>query len=259
MELLIAIAIIALLAGLLLPTLSRAKQRARFINEINSARQLMLAHRMYTDDHAGNVLPGYRYDFPATDRAGRHLAHPINARYPWRIAPYLEKNFEILYANRNRSLLHSFAQNDENNYAYAASVFPSLAANSVFVGGDDLVLPPTDKTFEKFGQFCVVRESDAQRPSSLITFLSARAEFNEAVVEGFYRTDPPYLAKRLWIDEWDPFEPPDKFGFVHPRYNTHTVTAMFDGHAERLDLREIQDMRFWANQADRPDWVLKKK
>ena len=168
-------------------------------------------------------------------------------------------SFEILYINRNRALLHSFAQNDENRYAYAASLFPSLAANSVFVGGDDLVLPPNDKAFEKFGRFAVVRDGDAQRPSELITFLSARSEFNEGMVEGFYRTDPPFLTKRLWDEEWDPAESPNRFGFVHPRYANKTVVALFDGHAEGYSLDEIQDMRHWANQADRPDWTLTKK
>ena len=258
-ELLVVIAIIGLLAGALLPALSRARQRVRYINEVNSARQLMIAHRMYSDEHAGRVFPGYRYDFPAQDRNGRPLLHPINARYPWRIAPYMEMNFEILYANQNRALLHSFANNNEENYAYAASLFPSLAPNSVFLGGDAQVLPPNEKAHEKFGPFCVIKDSEAQRPSCLITFLSSRAEFDDGVVEGFYRTDPQYITKRLWMDEWDQVEPPTQVGVVHPRYQTRTVTAMFDGHAEGLGLNDLEDMRNWANQADRHDWLLQKR
>lgn len=258
-ELLVVIAIIATLSGMLLPALSQAKEKSRFINEIHSAKQLMLAHRMYTDDHDGFVLPGFRFGFPATDRIGQPIPHPINARYPWRIAPYLGKNFEILYANRNRALLRSFAQEDKN-YTYLASLFPSLGANSTFVGGDQQLLP-NKKAFEKFGRFCVLRESDAERPSSLITFLSARHQSNpnEEVREGFYRTRPPYLSMRLWMEEWNSAEPPEKFGFVHPRYNNRAVTAMFDGRAEGLGFEKLQDMRFWANPADRPDWVLQEK
>ena len=30
---------------------------------------------------------------------------------------------------------------------------------------------------------------------------------------------------------------------------------MLDGHAEGLNLTQIQDMRYWANEADRPDWT----
>ena len=255
-ELLVVVAIVAVLASLLLPTLHKSKERARFINEINTAKQLMLAHRMYADDNGGMVFPGYRYGFPAKGRSGQSLSHPINARYPWRIAPYLGMNFEILYVNRNRRLLHDFARDDDGRYTYAASIFPSMAVNSVFVGGDDLVLPPSELALQKFGRFCVLRESDAQRPSQLIAFLSARSTFNEKIVEGYYRSMPPYLADRQWPGQWDAQSRPETFGFVHPRYGRRTVTAMLDGHAESLGFDQIQDMRFWANQADRPDWTL---
>ena len=255
-ELLVVIAIIATLAGMLLPALSGVKTKASFINELNTGKQSMLAHHMYTDDHEGSVLAGYRFDTPAFNRVGTPIRHPINARYPWRLAPYLSHNFEILYANKNRALLHSFAREDEDRYTYAASLFPSLGINSAFVGGDDVLLPPTDGAFKKFGRFCVLKESDAQRPSGLLTFVSARATFNESVVNGFYRVEPPYLGKRMWADQWNPQEDPNEFGFVHPRFNNRSVSAFFDGHAEGLTVEQLQDMRNWATPADRRDWIL---
>jgi prepilin-type N-terminal cleavage/methylation domain-containing protein/prepilin-type processing-associated H-X9-DG protein len=58
-ELLAVIAIIALLAALLLPTLSRAKERANRISCNNNLRQLYLLFHFYADDN-GNRLPvGY--------------------------------------------------------------------------------------------------------------------------------------------------------------------------------------------------------
>jgi prepilin-type N-terminal cleavage/methylation domain-containing protein len=258
-ELLVVIAIIGILSSLLLPVLGRAKNRAAMINEVNSARQLMLAWLMYADDHGGRVLPGYRYGFPAVNRLGEPVEHPINARYPWRLAPYLANNFEVLYVNRNRALLHEFGSGSEASYTYAASVFPSLGINSVFVGGDDLVLPPTGKAMDLYGRFCVLKLEEVRQPAGLLAFASARGRFNGETVPGFYRIEPPWLGRRLWAEHFTESLPPEQFGFVHPRFGGRAVAAMIDGHAAALTVPELEDMRRWSNLADRPGWRLERR
>ena len=112
-ELLVVIAILTILAGLLLPALAKAKYKAAQATEISSARQLMLAWQMYASDNNDSVLPGYRHGLEARDLQGRQVPHPINARYPWRIAPYLGKNFGVMYANENRRLLEQFQRMED--------------------------------------------------------------------------------------------------------------------------------------------------
>jgi hypothetical protein len=46
---------------------------------------------------------------------------------------------------------------------------------------------------------------------------------------------------------------------VHPRFNTRAVAAHIDGHVEAIGFRDLQDMRRWANQADRADWTLQRR
>jgi prepilin-type N-terminal cleavage/methylation domain-containing protein len=55
-ELLVVIAIIAILAGLLLPTLGSAKAKAQGIQCMNNHRQLMLAWTLYNADSQGRLL-----------------------------------------------------------------------------------------------------------------------------------------------------------------------------------------------------------
>lgn len=59
-ELLIVIAIIAILAGLLMPALSSARARSRTISCINNERQVLLGFSVYLGD-SGDFFPPYLY------------------------------------------------------------------------------------------------------------------------------------------------------------------------------------------------------
>jgi len=58
-ELLVVIAIIGVLAGLLLPALSKARERAHQVDCMNNLKQLYLAITLYTDDNGGLICPYY--------------------------------------------------------------------------------------------------------------------------------------------------------------------------------------------------------
>ncbi|PYI85411.1 MAG: prepilin-type cleavage/methylation domain-containing protein [Verrucomicrobia bacterium] len=61
-ELLVVIAIIGILASMLLPALSRAKESARRISCVNNLRQLGLSLIMYADDNSGEFPPRSNVD-----------------------------------------------------------------------------------------------------------------------------------------------------------------------------------------------------
>jgi len=56
-ELLVVIAIIGVLAGLLLPALSRAREKARQVDCMNNLKQIYLAAVLYGDDHDDLICP----------------------------------------------------------------------------------------------------------------------------------------------------------------------------------------------------------
>ncbi|NOY79797.1 MAG: type II secretion system protein, partial [Kiritimatiellaeota bacterium] len=77
-ELLVVITIISILAALLLPVLSTAKEKARQIRCTNAMKQIGAAVMMYTGDFDGSIPLGYR-----PDRATDMLHRKAGGVTPW--------------------------------------------------------------------------------------------------------------------------------------------------------------------------------
>jgi len=102
-ELLVVIAIIAILAGMLLPTLGKAKDRAMLSNDLNNIKQIMLATHMFANDN-NDYLPYPGWDGLAheswahaantPDLAGRDDANSISNQVRFakegQLGPYLD-------------------------------------------------------------------------------------------------------------------------------------------------------------------------
>ena len=262
-EIIVVVGVITVMLGLLLPVAGSVRTHGRKVREMSAARQLMVAYFNYAADHRDAVLPGYKLGSRARDHRGHAVGDPAAARYPWRLAPYIDFALHGLFVDSQRELLAELEQTDPDTYVYGISLNPSLGLNATWVGGNERELG-FNRTFEDlFGPFYVRHCGEILHPERLLIFVSARGEdpmgSGLGPVEGYFRTASPWLTVvegDRWSQEYESGGDPVDFGHVSLRYGGVAVIAYADGHTGELDERRLRDMRHWANWAQTADYAL---
>lgn len=177
-----------------------------------------------------------------------------------------------------------------NTLAAAMAYHPSLGLNSTYVGGSwhrgafPSYSPRTGPGHPRQVWY-VTHASKVLKPQMLMVFASARGvdikstgsfggtnfgrnpaswSPSSPVVPGFWEVVPPrsgYPSNSSVItwdasNKFDPNTDPKKWGFIDARHGDKAVTGMVDGHVEMQSIKDLRDMRKWANKADTPDWIF---
>ena len=281
-ELLVAISIVVLLIAILLPVLGSARNAAEHAKQLSGIRQVMIGYASYNNEYAGHVMWGFPpfggyttidggpvsvYIEGTSDTAlnGTYESLPSVAaqRYPWRLYPYFNKVWEVLHSH----------QDQVPTGAYELSIDPSLGLNSAYIGGQDKVTasnqldgfiedpPGGNSLVANRGRHVVFREQEVLRPSRLLVFAEVR-QWSPGV--GLTDLGLPYLSPprgngHRWVAAGDDIQPLPPFsgnlvGAPIGRYSSGAATGFFDGHAKTLTPLELEDMRYWANKAEEPDY-----
>jgi len=113
-ELLVVISVIGLLLGLLIGGLRAAIATGKQTKETNRLKQVLLAWHMYSNQYEDRLLPGYleqcmgdtgvqtgpqgsaSWQVRFRNKRGQELAPELCQAYPWRLAPFLDYNYDAI-------------------------------------------------------------------------------------------------------------------------------------------------------------------
>ena len=222
-ELLVVVAIIGILAGLLLPALSRSKSRAQAIKCVSNYKQLMMAWSMYSGDFNGRLVynlggnPALRTFAPTTS------PNWVNNIMDWNSAPnsddtnltFATVSLLSPYTGYSASIYHCPADHALSDVQKAAGWdhrVRSVAMNAMVGDPGSLLWWGVNINNPNFQQF--MRESDFPDPSSIFVFLD---EHPDSISDGYFLNTP---TPQQWVD-------------LPGSYHNNSGSFIFaDGHSE---------------------------
>ncbi len=232
-ELLVTVSIIALLIGIVLPVLGRARHLSRQTREMSAAHMLLLAHQNWSVDHDGRIFSTTRHtpDYKVVNNYGDVLWDPrtgytdagSHSGYSWRLAPYFDYNIEgALLVNDQAGVLSEYDPDNPTYYNYLTNLVPSLGLNERLGAPYHPVLSPDPLT----------RVVEVRQPARLLVAASGRSKLFPQYPDGYKQVRPPTGA-------YDRDEPA-AFGHVALRWAGRAVVGFMDGHAATRSENEIE-------------------
>lgn len=262
-ELLVVTAIIAILAGLLLPALAKAKSRAKSISSLNNLKQLSLGLRLYHDDQEG--FPGH--SLPA-------VAGQARIRWADLIFPYMET--PQVYLSPNLTVEEQPRMNKP--FAHTAPGGVEVPGKTLYFGGYGLNYQYLGNTRQPGGLAPFhARDTSIDAPDRTVALADTKgtrmgSESNPFGVggSGVYVIDPPLGSVELGskgsrktaagAGPGNAYYEGGNDGSVNhrstpaARNNGRVNVVMVDGHAEAMTEDELDGRRLGGGQPNNAWW-----
>jgi prepilin-type N-terminal cleavage/methylation domain-containing protein/prepilin-type processing-associated H-X9-DG protein len=205
-EVLVVIAIIALLAALLLPALSHSKMSAQRIAGLNNIKQLSLAALLYADDNEDFLVNNH-----GIQETVRRQENWVNNLEDW-LASEGNTNLALLTSGKLSPYLSGstaiFKCPSDNSVAANGPRIRSMSMNSMVGDPGEL----TNRFNPQFVQF--FRQSDIPNPANTYVFLDEHAD---TINDGFF------------MNRWEDYI----WGNLPASYHNGAANLSFaDGHIE---------------------------
>jgi prepilin-type N-terminal cleavage/methylation domain-containing protein/prepilin-type processing-associated H-X9-DG protein len=220
-ELLVVVAIIAVLAGMLLPALAKAKSKAQGIVCANNTKQLLLAWQMYAADNDDRLVYNLGGDRTRRSVATNLSWNWVNNTMTWELDPentntaFIGKARLAPYSNRSASIYRcpsDHALSAVQKQAGWTARVRSLSMNAMIGDAGESLRGGVNVNNPTYQQF--LKLSSIRNPVKIFVFLD---EHPDSINDGYFLNKPDELE---WVD-------------LPASYHNGAASVSFaDGHSE---------------------------
>ncbi len=212
-ELLVVIGVIALLLGLLSTGLTAAGRKSRQTRFLSDLKQVGLAWISYANTYEDRCLPGmldpgtqslWRVRYK--DKSGNQISQANAAMYPWRLLPFMDYSFPLLYDYLEIDL-PEFNDGNATGLQQIVATQPAFGYNAVYLGGWWTTQPSgasqmlygmggylTNNNVTVRGGLVMTSLSQISHPDTMIAFSSSFA-----AAPGLYKEQEEHSVGSAWV------------------------------------------------------------